>query len=277
MRQTIASLERKIKVAGDLQTVVHTMNAMAASNIGQYDKSKKSLSDYYRNVELSLGLCFREISIKSITNDLISLKKDSTSKKSGVVVFGSDQGLVGQFNNIITEYTVKTLNNLPGNHRVWSVGDRVQGHLLDAGLELGGTFDLPNSVKAITPLVGQILVETLGYDTESNFDELYLIYNHITAGAAYESTSMKLFPIDKTWRSNLTQQDWPTQNLPEVIGMEKAMGLPTFKALIQEYLFVSVFRACTESLASENASRLRQTSINEELFDVISGFEALSK
>jgi F0F1-type ATP synthase membrane subunit c/vacuolar-type H+-ATPase subunit K len=66
-----------------------------------------------------------------------------------------------------------------------------------------------------------------------------------------------------------------------------------------EYLFVSLFRACAESLASENASRLaamqradknidelledlngtfhrlRQSGIDEELFDVISGFEAL--
>ena len=72
------------------------------------------------------------------------------------------------------------------------------------------------------------------------------------------------------------------------------------RALIGEYLFVSLFRACAESLASENASRLaemqradrniddmlgslngkfhtlRQSAIDEELFDVVSGFEALS-
>jgi F-type H+-transporting ATPase subunit gamma len=77
-------------------------------------------------------------------------------------------------------------------------------------------------------------------------------------------------------------------------------GTATLRALIREYLFVSLFRACAESLASENASRLaamqradknidelledlnrtfhrlRQSGIDEELFDVISGFEALS-
>ena len=78
-------------------------------------------------------------------------------------------------------------------------------------------------------------------------------------------------------------------------------GTATLRALIREYLFISLFRACAESLASENASRLgameradrnikelltnlnstfhrlRQTGIDEELFDVISGFEALSE
>ena len=71
------------------------------------------------------------------------------------------------------------------------------------------------------------------------------------------------------------------------------------RALTREYLFISLFRACAESLASENASRLaameranrnidelleqlhgtfhrlRQSGIDEELFDVVSGFEAL--
>ena len=78
-------------------------------------------------------------------------------------------------------------------------------------------------------------------------------------------------------------------------------GDGTLRALIREYLFISVFRACAESLASENASRLaameradknidellenlrstfhrlRQSGIDEELFDVISGFEALTQ
>ena len=72
-------------------------------------------------------------------------------------------------------------------------------------------------------------------------------------------------------------------------------------ALIREFLFGSLFKAFTESLAAENASRFaamqsaernieefqaeltlrfhrqRQRAIDEELADVISGFEALSR
>jgi enoyl-[acyl-carrier-protein] reductase (NADH) len=48
------------------------------------------------------------------------------------------------------------------------------------------------------------------------------------------------------------QVRWPTGNLPEVMGG----GTATLHALIREYLFISLFRACAESLASENASRL---------------------
>ncbi len=55
MSDTTASLRRKISGAGDLQSVVRTMKAVAASSIGQYEKSVRSLADYYHTVELGLG------------------------------------------------------------------------------------------------------------------------------------------------------------------------------------------------------------------------------
>jgi len=297
MSQTVANLDRKIKVAGDLQTVVRAMKAISAASIGQYEKSIHSLSEYYRTVELGLSLCLREISRKSLSFAPLISKNETRTEKTSVVVFGSDQGLVGQFNDIISEHAINLLKTLPDKPRIWSVGERVHTHLIDAGLQLEGTFPLPNSVKAITLLVGQILIETQKYNIESERDELYLIYNHRTSGSSYEPTSQRLVPLDKMWENNLYKQPWPAKNLPEIMGMVDS----TLKVLIREYLFVSIFRTCAESLESENASRLaamqradknieelienlkgafhslRQGNIDEELFDVISGFEALSK
>ena len=52
MSETTESLRRKIDSAGDLQSVVRTMKALAAASIGQYEKSVRALADYYRTVEL---------------------------------------------------------------------------------------------------------------------------------------------------------------------------------------------------------------------------------
>ena len=95
--------------------------------------------------------------------------------------------------------------------------------------------------------------------------------------------------------SQMRELQWPTKLPPQIAGAAR----PTLLALISGYLFTSLFKACAESLASENASRLeamqraeknigdllddlnkkyhrlRQSSIDEELFDVVSGFEAL--
>src|ERR1035437_9109414 len=290
MSDTTASLRRKIGGAGDLQSVVRTMKTVAASSIGQYEKSVSALADYSRAVELGLGACFRE----SGPAPLIPERK--TAGAIGAVVFGSDQGLVGQFNDVVADYAVKTLAALPGKAELWAVGERVHERLADAGLPLMGTFSVPNSVQAIPRLVGQILVESGARQGHREVAELYLFHNRPTSGAVYEPVSQRLLPLDEAWRRKLAALPWPTGNPPEVIGG----GIATVRAFIRGYLFVSLFRACAESLASENASRLaamqradkdidelledlnrtfhrlHQNGIDEELFDVVSGFEALT-
>ena len=59
MSDTAESLRRKISSASELQSVVRTMKALAASSITQYQKSVLALADYYRAVELGLGACLR--------------------------------------------------------------------------------------------------------------------------------------------------------------------------------------------------------------------------
>jgi F-type H+-transporting ATPase subunit gamma len=270
------------------------MKALAASSIGQYEQSVRALSDYYRTVLLGLGVCFRiPGSAALMTGETRQINVGAIS----AVVFGSDQGLVGQFNDVVAGHAVKILGGLTDTPRIWAVGERVHGRLKDAGLPLAGLFTVPTSVEAITPLVGQILVESEAHRSHGEVVELHLFYNRSRSGAAYEPVNERLLPLDETWWREIAALSWPTKNLPEVMGSDTE----TLRALIREYLFVSLFRACAESLASENVSRLaamqradknidelledlngtyhrlRQSGIDEELFDVIAGFEALKK
>src|SRR5579864_3855357 len=100
MSDTMESLRRKISSAGDLQSVVRTMKALAASNIGQYERSLRALSDYYRTVELGLSACFRESGPVGSMDERSGRKE---AKVIGAVVFGSDQGLVGRFNEMVAD------------------------------------------------------------------------------------------------------------------------------------------------------------------------------
>ena len=293
MSDTIASLRRKISSAGDLQSVVRTMKAVAASSIGQYEASVRALADYYRTVELALGACFRQS--KPVTAIAVQKGKSDTSS-IGAIVFGSDQGLVGQFNEVVADYAIKTLAALTGKPEIWAVGERVHARLADAGLPLMGLFSVPNSVKAITPLVAQIQIQSEAHRARGEYARVYVFHNRPLKGSLYEPVGQRLLPLDAAWQEGLAKIPWPTKLPPQVIG-----GAPaTLRALVREYLFISLFRACAESLASENASRLaamqradknidelletlngtfhrvRQSGIDEELFDVVSGFEALT-
>ncbi len=275
MSDTPASLRRKISGAGDLQSVVRTMKAMAASSIGQYENAVRALDDYYRTVQLGLVAGFRQREPLGVTPRVAP----KAAGAMGAVVFGSDQGLVGPFNEAMLDFVIKTLGPLPGPKTVWAVGERIQSRLADTDLRLKAPFVLPNAIGAITPLVGQILIEVETQREQGQIAQVYLFHNRPDAKTIYTPVSQRLLPLDDVWRRDLATLRWPTGNLPEVI---------------------SLFRACAESLASENASRLaamqraeknidellealnrtfhhlRQSSIDEELFDVVSGFEALT-
>jgi F-type H+-transporting ATPase subunit gamma len=123
-----------------------------------------------------------------------------------------------------------------------------------------------------------------------------LFHNSPESGAAYQAVSQLLLPLDAAWSHRLEGLAWPTTQLPEVVGGRGE----TLAALVREYLFVSLYKACAESLASENACRLaamqraeqniddmaatlkqsfrrlRQASIDEELFDVSAAYESMS-
>jgi F-type H+-transporting ATPase subunit gamma len=207
MSDTTADLRRKINSAGDLQSVVRTMKALAASSIGQYEQSVRALGDYYRNVELGLGVCFRGTGSEAL---MTGETRQTDVGAIGAVVFGSDQGLVGQFNDVVADHAVKTLAALPAKSEVWAVGERVHARLADADLPLVGLFTVPNSVKAITPLVGQILVESETRHSQGEVTELYLFYNRPTSGAVYAPVSQRLLPLDEngdaSWRNSLANR-----------------------------------------------------------------------
>ena len=290
MSESTASLQRKIASAGDLQSVVRTMKAMAASSVGQYENAVRSLDAYYRTVQLGLVACLRANPASAPTPP-----NRPDQGAVGAIVIGSDQGLVGQFNEVLATFVGATLAKTPGRKTVWSIGERIQSRLAETPFASSESFVLPNSIGAITPLVGQILIEMEKQRERGEISKVYLFHNRPQSAAVYAPVSQRLLPLDDTWQRDLLAVPWPTKTLPEVMN-EHA---PTFLAIVREYLFVSLFRTCAESLASENASRLaamqraeknidelledlnrtfhrlRQSRIDEELFDVISGFEAL--
>lgn len=289
MSDTLEALRSKIGSANDLEFVVRSMKSLAAASIGQYEKSVLALSDYARTVEFGLAVCLRQQE-----REVAEAGERINSGTISAVVFGSDQGLVGQFNDVVTNFAAQALMALPGKKTVWAVGERVHARLADAGFTPAALFPVPASVGAITSLVGQVLMETEARHVTEGTPPLYLFYNSPKAGSLYEPQSLRLLPLDHSWQQRLREIRWQTANLPEVVGDREE----TLRILVDEYLFVSLFRACAELLASENASRLaamqraekniddslaglhqtfnrqRQSSIDEEMFDVIAGFEA---
>ena len=275
-----------------LKSIIKTMKILAAINIVSFEKSVKALEHYYESIELGLIACL--LQSPEILRAVES--KKSVIKRTGVVIFGSDQGMVGQFNDQIAEYSHHELGSITGAKVIWPVGERVFSRLVEyPDLKVKNFFPLPNSISHISTLISQLLDDVERERKLAEVDQLLIFYNRPKSGARFEPTRLSLLPIDKKWMNSFMVKKWPTKITPEVIdGLEF-----TFSTLIRQHLFTSIIKACAESLASENACRLasmqvaekhideqlerqhlkynqeRQNRIDEELFDVVSSYEVI--
>ncbi len=287
MGSHVEEMRQKIDRTGELNSVVHTMKALAASKIGQYEQAVRALDNYYQAVLLGLSVCLKGPTLDFSQNTL------SQSENSGIIVlFGSDQGLVGQFNEILARYFYEKKEDRPAKSRIIAVGERIEMELTELNVTVDEKYATPNSVQAITTLVGQLLMQV---QMQAQPDYFFIYYNRPKGQTAYEQAMKRLLPLDKKWIRARRSMEWPSTKKPEIMGDQNG----TLSALIREYLFVSLFKTCAESLAAENASRLaamqraeknikekleelqmtyhqvRQNTIDEELFDIVSGFEAI--
>ncbi len=290
MSDSLDGLRRKLSGGEQLGSVVRAMKAISASSIGQYARAVEALGPYQHSVELALSLCL------GVERPATTRSRIAGNRPTGALVFGSDQGLVGRFNEVIGEFAVQTLQKLPGVKTIWAVGERVYPPLEAAGLTVSKQFAVPSSFATITALVTEIQIEIEGYTAANREGEVQVFHNAPRVAGGYEVASQRLLPLDAAWYQRIRGIAWPNSQQAQMLG-ERTTSLA---ALIHEQLFISLYRACAESLASENASRLeamqraeeniasvsdelrrslnrlRQSSIDEELFDVVAGFNSLT-
>ena len=290
--ETAESLRRAIAVTEELQSVVKTMKALAGVNIRAYERAAHAVAEYNRTIEMGL-----QIALQRIPAHLLP-PKYAAGVKLGAIVFGSDQGMCGQLNDQVVSHASRALAKLAvkrESQALLAVGVRAAGQLEGLGRTLEGSVQVPSSTAGITAAVEEVLRKIEEWHFERGIEFVVLFYARPVSGAWYRVRGVRLLPVDREWINGLKAKPWPSQVLPAFSMDETEL----FRALIREYMFVSLYRAFAESLASENASRLasmqvaehniddrlralttesrqfRQTSITSELLDIISSFEAL--
>jgi F-type H+-transporting ATPase subunit gamma len=285
---TLESLRRQLETAGDLASIVSTMKTLAAVSIHQYERALEALEGYNQTIELGFQIVFQRC---------LERPPAGPQAKTLAVLFGTSQGMCGQFNERIAEFfEQRACSRSPSvAGPIISVGDRLASLLRERNLNPVLHHETPSSVNDITDLVQRMLPQIEQIRSQQSLGRLVLFFNRRSSAATYQSTERQVLPVEPRLRSDWSSDAWKSRSLPQIAAEPEQL----LSSLIQQHLFVALFTALAQSLASENASRIsamqaaeknigekldelrisfnqqRQTAITEELLDVVSGFEAL--
>ncbi|OPL09565.1 MAG: hypothetical protein AVO33_00280 [delta proteobacterium ML8_F1] len=285
--ENLQSIKRSINSTESLQTIVSTMKAHASSVITQFQNAAEASMAYRHVLDRALYVV--------LNNEEQPMDRPDGTKGGDIhILFGSDHGLAGRFNERIVTFAQKKIN--PGDGDVMFVVGQQVLNRLEEGIKVGSVFPVPQTEEGITAMVQRLLLAIDETRESQSVGRILLYYNKPLEAASFAEETEMLFPIDlKTLAKNKAQ--WESKSLPTYFVSKKKL----LSHLIREYFFITLYRAFCYSLASENASRLasmqaaekniderlvdlnaryrrqRQNQITEEVNDVISGFKAIRK
>ena len=300
--QQLEQLRSSIRMLEDLQAVVRTMKAMARVAVSRYETVRESLQGYGANVDLALHAFLQDRRFQEragLPSFLIGAAGPPAGV--GVILFGSDQGLCGTFNERVLSRHRELLRDLDlegGTCRRAVVGQRLAALLAAADGAGDPGFALPHAVEGITRLIQDLLllIEEWRFGDDP-LDQLLLVHHRVEGTARSEPVVIQLLPLERGWLQHLWDRPWDSRSRPLLLGEPTEL----FRMIVREIITVSLHRAAVESLASENAARLaamhsaernledrlgelnhayrreRQNAITSELLDVVAGFEALQR
>ncbi len=291
--ETIEGLRARIGTAESLQSVVSTMKTLAAVSIQQLEGVVRSIDEYNRTVELGLHVVLRN------RPEGVELTDPVLSDDLGLIIFGSDQGMCGQFNEDVVSHAVEDMHQVgvEGCERaILSVGARTTAHIEAESMSIDDYLGAPASAGAIAPVVEQVALQIERWRAERGFDRIFIYYNQRVSTGRYRPTTHRLLPIDQAWLERIGGRHWPTKVLPQIHMNWREL----LSELLQQHILVVLYRAAVHSMMSEHTARMqsmqaaeqniderleelrssfrqtRQTSITAELLDIVSGFETLT-
>ena len=284
MAQTLEHLSRQNNTLGSIRGIVHTMKTLSAINASPYEHAARSIEAYHQTILQGFATFAHR------TGD-IALHPDDPAQQL-VVVFGSDHGLCGSYNEILAELVdTHCQSQTSGSPRLICIGAQMNDALRDLDLTSDAVLLPPASADGIGRLAGDIVTRLA---TISRGQPLYrlgvtLAFTQRGEHGLREPVTKRLLPLEPS----LLQREprWHSRSLPDYSMSADAL----LASLIRSHIFASVFRASAEAMVTENAARLalmqqaedsvddrleevraemrsvRQTEITNELMDVIIG------
>lgn len=286
MAQALEQLTRQNVTLTSIGGIVRTMKTLSAINALPYEQAAAAIEAYQHTLEKG----FAAFSWRANVGREVIRRSSPLSQL--LIVFGSDHGLCGNYNEQLAARAVSYAAALsPARLQLLCVGARMARALEDRGLVPDRLLMPPASVDGVNRLADELVNRIQEFSEGQPLTDL-AVHLAFTQRAPHSGRAChlgRLLPLpSQLFRS---EQRWPSASLPDFTMPTEAL----LASLVRQYLYVRLYRASAEAMATENAARLalmqqaeqaveeriaevrrelaqvRQEEITTELMDIIIG------
>jgi F-type H+-transporting ATPase subunit gamma len=283
--ERLSEIQARLKNLGELAEVVGAMRSLAAVRVQQARDALPAIRRYTEVVEGALADAF------ALGPRADEPLPDGAAGDSAAIVFSSEQGFVGAFNEHVLERAAAQLSS-PGD-LLLVVGARGAALAAERRLEIAWTAPMATQGGGVPEVARRVSEEVYRRAGRGELRRVTLVYAKSSGGAASDVVVSTLLPFDPT----------PYQSAGAEAGPPPLANLAPrdlVDRLVDELMLAELMRACMESFASENGARLatmesartsidkkldelsqderrrRQDEITTELLDIVTGAEAVA-
>lgn len=284
MAQTLEFLTRQQATLTSIRGIVHTMKTLSAINASPYEQAALAIEAYRQTLVQGFAAFAHR------TGQL--QPEPYRVRQQLMVVFGSDHGLCGNYNELVAERVKAHRQTEPSQPlTLICVGAQMSDALIAQGLTPEEVLLPPASAEGIGRLAAELVtrIEAFSQGLGLTNSAVSLAFTQRAEHHQRDPQIQALLPLDPGLLARPLR--WDSRSLPDY-------SLPPdtlLSALLRNYLFASIFGAAAEAMVTENAARLalmqqaeqsvderleqvkgdlnyvRQTDITNELMDVIIG------
>lgn len=282
---TLPALRSRIKSLSDLSEVVGAMRSLAAVRMQQATSALAGAREYAGVIGGALAAA-AAVAAETAGGAAGSGAARAPARR-GVMVFCSEHGFVGAFNEILLGHA----RDAAGPHdKLFVIGSRGVGLGTERGAAIEWSHRMTSYREGVAVTARRIARELYGRFETGDLTALETVHARSEAGGHWSIERHSLLPLDLTRF---------VAEPPAVAPLHNLDGGRLLERLIEEYFFAELTHVTMESLAAENAARLaamsaahdnigrkledltrtehqlRQDQVTTELLDVVTGSEAL--
>lgn len=280
--QDIAAQINSLK---ELLEIVAALRAMAAVQMQQSQRSLDAIRNYSDIIRRALAEA-----ATLVPGDGTGAAA-ATAASPGLVVFCSEHGFCGAFNEPLISAAAEASKSEPNLHLIF-VGTRGAQRAAERGLPPALILPMATHSGGVTATARQVAAELYRMFIAQTLTSVEVVFTREAVAQHANLLRLKLLPLDApAVKENQT-------GLPPIVNMQPRQLLDE---LAEEYMFAILESAAMESFASENAARfrtmeaahenisnkatelnrtmrrMRQEAVTTEVLDLIGGFEAIKR